>query len=216
MVDLTPSLLSGPLAGIAWLVAVCVLVLALRGASLKQALSRQTFPALLVALLVVWQLRAVTPDGPALHLLGAALLQLCAGWRLAMLGMAVVLAAHTVNGAGGLTSYGANFVLMGALPVTVSHLVTRTVNRRLPGNPFGFILIAGFAGAGLSMVAVLFATVGLLLAAGTIDADRLFEQYAYSGLLIVFPEAFVTGLIIAPLAMFYPQTVAMWAPPWEP
>ena len=99
--------------------------------------------------------------------------------------------------------------------MAVSHSVTRAVNRRLPGNPFGYILVAGFAGAGLAMVAVLAASTALLLAAGGVDASRLLAQYATSGILVVFPEAFLTGMLIAPLAMFYPQAVATWTPPWE-
>jgi len=200
----------GALAGAALLAALCV-----HGSRGEQALRGHAWPAMLVVVLVLWQMRAVTDEGPALHLLGAALLQLCFGWRLAVIGMTAVIAAHTANGAGSWAAFGVNVLLTGALPVAVSHAVTRAVNRRLHGNPFAYILIAGFGGGGLAMLAVLVASTALLLAAGAADTSRLLAQYASSGILVVFPEAFVTGALIAPLAMFYPQMVATWTPPWE-
>lgn len=173
------------------------------------------YPALLVAVLVLWQMRAVTADGLALHLLGATLLQLLFGWRLALVGLAAVIAGHTANGAGGWLGYGWNGLLLAALPVWLSHLLTRAVARRVPGNPFAYILVAGFAGGAISMAAALAATTALLLAAGKLAADRVLDQYALSGILLVFPEAFVTGAVIAWLAMFHPAAVATWEPPWE-
>jgi len=213
--DLDASMLPEPLALCALVAAAMLAAVCLHGARRDEALREHAWPGMLVLLLVLWQMRAVTDAGPALHLLGAALLQLCFGWRLAVLGLTVVIAAHTANGAGAWLALGVNVLLMAALPVAVSHAVTRAVNRRAPGEPFAYILIAGFAGAGLAMAAVLAASTGLLLAAGSGDPSRLLEQYALSGILVVFPEAFVTGMLIAPLAMFYPQAVATWTPPWE-
>lgn len=213
--DLDASLLSPFTLGAAWVASLAVIVLAARGAALADALRGHTLPALLVCLLLIWQMRAVTDDGPALHLLGAALLQLCVGWRLAILGIAAVLLTHTANGAGSFGAWGANMLISGILPVAVSHGFTRLVNRRLPGNPFAYIFIAGFAGAAASMIVVLGASIALLLALGFVDGTRLMEHYALSGILIVFPEAFVTGAVLAPLAMFYPHLVSTWTPPWE-
>ena len=213
--DLDASLLSPLALGVAWVASLAILAVAVRGADLADALRGHTLPGLLVCLLLVWQMRAVTDEGPALHLLGAALLQLCVGWRLAVLGIAAVLLTHTANGAGSFGAWGANMLISGILPIAVSHAFTRLVNRRLPGNPFAYIFIAGFAGAAASMVVVLGASVALLLALGLVDGTRILEQYALSGILIVFPEAFVTGAVLAPLAMFYPHLVSTWTPPWE-
>lgn len=213
--DLDAAALPSPLVALALLAAGGLVCACAWTARREPALRGHAWPAMLVLLLMLWQMRAVTDEGPALHLLGAALLQLCFGWRLAVLGIAAVIAAHTANGAGSWAALGVNVLLLGALPVAVSHAVTRAVNCRLPGNPFGYILVAGFAGAGLAMAAVLAASTALLLAAGGADASRLLAQYATSGILVVFPEAFLTGMLIAPLAMFYPQAVATWTPPWE-
>jgi uncharacterized membrane protein len=199
----------------ALLVFAALLGVAAWGAAREPALRAHRYPALLVSVLVLWQLRAVTVDGLALHLLGATLLQLVFGWRLALLGLAAVIAGHTANGAGGWLGFGCNGLLLAAFPVALSHVICRMVTRRAPGNPFAYILIAGFAGGGLSMVAVLTSTTALLLAAGGAVSDQVLDQYALSGILLVFPEAFVTGTIVAWLAMFYPSSVATWTPPWE-
>jgi len=213
--DLPSQLLPLPVSIPALMIFCALLAVAAPGAVREPALRAHRYPALLVSVLVLWQLRAVTVDGLALHLLGAALLQLVFGWRLALLGLAALIAGHTANGAGGWLAFGCNALLLGALPVGVSHFLSRAVIRRAPGNPFAYIFIAGFAGGGLTMVAVLACTTALLLVAGTAAADRVLDQYATSGILLVFPEAFVTGAIVAWLTMFYPRAVTTWNPPWD-
>ena len=213
--DLPSQLVPLPLAVVAFVVFAIALVAAGAGAVRESALRAHRYPALVVAVLVLWQLRALTVDGIALHLLGAALLQLVFGWRLALLGLGALIAGHTANGAGGWLALGLNGVLLAVLPVMLSHLLSREVSRRAPGNPFAYIFIAGFAGGALTMMAVIAGSTALLLGVGTTAADRVLDQYALSGVLLVFPEAFVTGTILAWLAMFYPCAVATWTPPWE-
>lgn len=213
--DLTAAALSVPVAVAAIPLFAAIVLVALAAGRRDSAWRGHRFPAALVCILVLWQMRAVTADGPALHLLGAVLLQLMFGWRLAIVGLAAVIAGHTANGAGSWLAFGWNGLLLAALPVAVGHAVTGAVARHAPGNPFAYILIAGFAAGALAMLAVLLATTALLLLAGTGDATRVLEHYAVSGILVVFPEAFVTGAVLAWLAMFYPQAVATWRPPWE-
>ena len=213
--DLHATLMPLPLAVAGLLLLALALLPALRGIGAEPGLRGHRFPAALVAVLVLWQLRATTVDGPALHLLGAALLQLLFGWRLALAGILAVLAAHTANGGAGWLAFGVNGLVAGVLPVAVSALVTRAVVRRMPGNPFAYILIAGFAGGGLAMACVMAASTGLLTLVSTLDASRVLAHYTMPGAMLVFPEAFITGAAVAWLAMFYPAAVATWRAPWD-
>jgi hypothetical protein len=146
-VDLTSPLLPLPLLVLGRAGAGGVLLRSLWHAEIRQGLRILTshgFPGALVVMLALWQLRALTPQGVALHVLGATMLQLMFGWRVALLGLALGLAAHTANGAGDWGSYGVNFVLMAVLPVLASAAVLWRVNRHLQGQPFAFILLAVF------------------------------------------------------------------------
>jgi len=88
------------------------------------------------------------------------------------------------------------------------------VRRCLPPNPFAFILGAGFAGA-LAMAAVGIASTGLLLATSAESADMVVDHYAVVFfLLLLYPEAFVTGAITPWLVMFHPAPVRGYGAPY--
>ena len=70
-----------------------------------------------VGLLLLWSIKAGIRPGLDFHLLGAMLLTLMFGARLAMLALAVVLLGVTLAGAAGWSSLGLNWLLTGALLV---------------------------------------------------------------------------------------------------
>lgn len=216
--DMTDHALPTWLLAVGWLAFIGALATALRACALRslpEGLRGHLYPASLVALLVLWQLRAVTTMGPALHVLGATLLVLMFGWRAAIVGLTLVLAGHTVNGAGDWMSFGVNGCTMVLVPVLVTQIVLSIVQRRLPNQPFGYILVSGFGGAGAAMTASLTACNVILLMIAEVDSDHTIMEFTAGGILLIFPEAFLTGTTVAWLAMFYPQAVRTWTPPWE-
>ena len=68
----------------------------------------------------------------------------------------------------------------------------------------------------LAMAASLAASSLVLLAASALDPDHLLAQFTLTGVLMLFPEAFLTGTTVAWLAMFYPAALSTWTPPWAP
>lgn len=215
--DMTHTPLPAWLLMLSWGGWFCALALALVGGALQSVLLAargHLYPAALVSLLLLWQLRAVTPLGPAFHVLGATLLVLMVGWRAALVGLCIVLIGHTANGAGDWGALGLNALSMVVAPVLVSQLVLQQVRRRFASHPFGYILLSGFAGAGAAMAACLTVSSLVLLLASSLDPDHLLAQFTLTGVLMLFPEAFLTGTTVAWLAMFYPAALCTWTPPW--
>lgn len=87
------------------------------------------------------------------HALGATALTLMFGWRLALFGLALVTVGVTLAGPGEWQALSINFLLMGALPVAVSHGIFRFVDSKLPNHFMVYVFLCGFFGAALAMAA---------------------------------------------------------------
>ena len=201
--------------GAFWSVVVLAALTAAR-AELGDALRNHVFPATVVAVLVVWQVRAPTPVGPSVHLLGATVMTVLFGWRLAILGLTVVLAGTALSGDGGWSALGVNGVTAIAVPVGASVATAWIVRRFLPPNPFAFIFGAGFAAGWISMVSAGLASGLWLLAGSPIPWHGIVEQYLVGYLLLPYGEAFLTGGVVAWLVAYYPHWVREYRAPYPP
>lgn len=177
---------------------------------LRDAARLHVFLGTCVALMVLWNIKAGVSPGLNFHFLGATLLTLMFGWPLALIAVSVVLLAVTLYGMGGWQAFSMNALLMGALPAGVSFAVWRLADRRLPHNLFIYIFVSGFFGAALSMAATGLASTLLHALSGAYDLDHLLSQYLPYYLLMVFPEAIITGTFIALLAVYRPQWLATY------
>ena len=214
--DLDVSRIPAPLAWAAVAPAVALLAVLIRRLGVRAigaALSRHVPLGATVAVLVIWQLRAAVEPAPAVHLLGAALLALMLGPALGALAMLLVVLAASANGAGDWSCVALNWLLLGALPAGVTALGLRLARTRLPDNPFVYILVCGFAGGGLSMAAVGAASGVLLVLATPLELSTVAASYWSAYLLLLFPEAFLTGAAVAWMSMFYPELVSTYSDP---
>jgi uncharacterized membrane protein len=160
-----------------------------------------------VALILVWSADAGVTPGLSFHFLGATVLTLMFGWRLALLGLSAVLFALTLNGDGGWSAFGLNGLMLAALPVAVSQLVYQQVDQRLPKHFFIYIFICAFLGAAAAMAATALASVVVLILSGVYSLERLSYEYLPFFPLIVFPEALLNGMIMTLLVALRPQWV---------
>ena len=165
------------------------------------------FLGVCVSLMVLWTLRAGILPGLNFHFLGATLLVLMFGWRLALIGLALVLAATTLSGKSGLSAYGLNALLMTLVPVLVSHAVQRLAVRSLPKHFFVYVFVQGFFNAGIAMACTGIVSSLAFLAGGVYSADRLASDYLPIYLLMVFPEALLTGSAISLMVVYRPTWV---------
>jgi len=182
----------------------------LRGAPWRRLIGPTTshlFLGTCVVLMVMWSLRAGIRPGLNFHLLGATLMTLMFGGWPAVLGISVVLLAITLYGMSGWESYGLNALLMGAWPALVSWTVYRLALRFLPRHLFVYIFVCGFFGAALAMAATGVASAAVFVLSGTYGFDSILSEYLPYFLLMVFPEAILTGSAVALLAVYRPEWI---------
>lgn len=160
-----------------------------------------------VALMLLWSIKTGIRPGLNFHLLGATVFTLMFGPYLAITGLSVVLLGATAFGLSGWGSFSANGLLMGFLPVLVSHLVFRLVDSKLPNHLFIYIFVNAFVGAALAMALTGLAATGLLAAAGVYALDYLLSQYLPYFLLMGWSEALLSGMVMTLLVVYRAQWV---------
>lgn len=157
-----------------------------------------------VGLMLLWSIKAGIKPGLNFHLLGATLLTLMFGPWLALAGLALVLVGVTLAGHAGWESFGANLLLMAALPVLASHAVYTLADRRLPNHLFVYIFVDGFACAGVAIL-LTGATATLLLAlSGVYAGSYLTSNFLPYYILMGWSEALLTGMAITLMTAFRP------------
>ena len=189
---------------------VLVLFLAVRRApwhTLKQESQLHVFLGTCVLLMPMWLIKTPILAGIDYHYLGATLLTLMFGWRLAIVGMSVVLAAAVFNGNLDWTAYPLNALVMGGLPVAVSHAVLRASERRLPPNYFIYVFVAAYAGAALAIAGAVLGAVTVLWLSGVYSIVQITDKYFPLIVLLMVPEAFITGMLIALMVALRPSWV---------
>jgi uncharacterized membrane protein len=163
-----------------------------------------------LVLVLAWHMRASAGPGLDMHLLGATLLTLIAGPRLALLSLTAVLVATTLNGDASWTQFGPNALVTVLVPIGASAAVLSITERYLPTHLFVYIFVAGFVGAGVSLLVSGLAASALLLLSGSFPVDVVAYQYAPYFLLLAFSEAWLTGIVVTALVVYRPEWVATY------
>lgn len=211
--ELTPALVGPPWQAFGLAAFAAALWWTGRGAPWRWLVESGAFARLAgaaAALLVVWLLRARPEGGPAFHLLGATLMTLAFGWRLAVLALAAVLAiAAGVTGnvaAAGVNGFGCILV-----PVGVSYGWARATERWLPPNPFVYVFSSAFFGAAVAVACAVAVSAALIACSGAAPAGELGANYVPTSLLLLFPEAFLTGALVTLAVVYRPSWLVSWS-----
>lgn len=163
-----------------------------------------------VALAVLWSVSARVDPGVAVHVLGTPLVALLLGWRLALVAaalaeLALILVGRSAPGAAPLS-----WLLSAALPAAVSWAVAWGARFRLPRNPFIFIFVCGFFGAGAALLATWLATVALLGFTGQpLPSGPGVPLWSFLPL-VLFPEAFINGALASMFIVYRPEWVRLY------
>ncbi len=211
VVHLTPELLP---AGVAWagnLIYILVLtVTAWKTPWWHLRISEDThvLMATCVTLLLIWSIEAGIAPGLNLHLLGVTLATLMFGWQFALLAITAVLLGDTVYAGTGWGTFGWNGLLLACWPVAVSWWVLRVTRQYLPRHFFIYIFVAAFFGAAVTICLVGAASTGLMYLLGVYSWGQLVRDYASAYVLLVFPEAFLTGVMMTLFVIYRPSWVA--------
>lgn len=159
------------------------------------------------ALAVLWLVRREFDSGLTMHFIGVTAVTLILDWPLALAAGALAQLALVLLGQDDVAALGANGVLRLLVPVLITVAIARALESRQPRNLFLYIFISGFFAAGFSAVGTVLSGMGLLHWSGQLQApDSLVELIGYL-LLVMFPEAFINGTVIAALIVFHPDWV---------
>ena len=161
----------------------------------------------IVVLMLIWSMKAGVKPGLDLHLLGATALTLMFGRQLAIVGLSVVMAAVTLNGAAGWEAYALNVLVTAVFPCLAAHVLLRVIERYLPANFFCYIFGAAFFGAAVAVVSTGMLASSVLWLAGVYTADMLVSEYLSYYALLGFAEAWLNGAAITLMVIYYPDWV---------
>ena len=161
-----------------------------------------------LALLVgLWSMKAGITPGLSLRFLLVSALTLMHGWQLAVIGGAMALAVLCYAGQAAWPSFGADLLCVAVVPALVTAWLHEQVHARLPHNYFVYFFVTVFLGSALAYNLAGLARVGILAAAGSLDAAHVGPEYFAVLPLMSFGEAFVNGMVMAMAVIYRPAWV---------
>jgi len=156
---------------------------------------------------LLWSIKASVGTTLTFHLLGASVASLLSGARLALLGVAVVVAVATALRDGFWANYALSVLVMGTVPVSITMAVHRATERYLPPNLFIYFFAVAFLGSGLAMTgSALAASAAVVLAA--VQPSMAFDEYSPYVLYLAFGEATVSGMLMTLIVVYRSSWVA--------
>ncbi|MEX6501672.1 energy-coupling factor ABC transporter permease [Pseudomonas zhanjiangensis] len=158
-----------------------------------------------VALFLLWLVRRDFESGLSYHLIGMTAVTLLLDWPLAILvGLAAQLGMLLV-GYQALAALGVNGVLLVLIPVLVTEVCALLVERAQPRNLFVYIFFCGFFPAALAALLCVLAGLGVLWLDGLFPMPVWLTDFVGYLWLVIFPEAFINGMLVTALVVFYPD-----------
>lgn len=169
---------------------------------------QHVFLGAVVALLTIWGIKAGISPGLGFHHLGATLFMLMFGWPLAIIGLTITMTASLMLQAPDWASLGINGMLSIVVPITFSYAILKLSQKYLADNFFIYIFICAFFGAGAAIAASRLCAIGLLSVISAYPNEQLIEESLQYLPLFMFPEAFVTGMLVTIFVVYRPDWVA--------
>lgn len=158
-----------------------------------------------VLLMVAWTLKASVDTGLGFHLVGATVLTLMFGWRLALVALAAALIGSYLALGGDPAAFAANLLLKGAVPVLVSQLLLDLAVRRLPHHVFIYIFVNGFFAAALAVLSQVLSIALVFAMTAAYAPAYLVSDYLAFAPLMMFGEAWITGMLVAIFVSYRPE-----------
>lgn len=174
----------------------------------EQATLQHVFYSACLALAVLWSIRAGLSSGLGIHFMGLTAATLVMGWPLALIAGAIGLLCVTIIGLESYSGFAVNFMVSVALPVFTSYWVLRFVQRKLPANPFVYIFLCGFFNGAISIFAVACTTSLMLGLLQVYSWEAVYEEYFMYLPLMLFPEAFINGMVVAGVMGTFPHLLS--------
>ncbi len=169
--------------------------------------NQHVFLGAVVILLTIWGIKAGISPGLGFHHLGATIFTLMFGWPMAVIGLTITMLASILLQASDWASLGINGFVSIIIPITVSYGILRLSHKWLPDNFFIYIFICAFFGAGIAIAFSRLSAIALLSLINAYPNEQLIEESLQYLPLFMFPEAFVTGMLITIFVVYRPDWV---------
>ncbi|WP_442112213.1 energy-coupling factor ABC transporter permease [Pseudomonas sp. NUPR-001] len=157
------------------------------------------------ALFALWLVRRDFDNGVSYHFIGMTAVTLLLDWPLAIVGGLLAQIGLILLGRQDLAAMGVNGLLFIGLPVLVTEVCAILVERAQPRNLFVYIFCSGFFAAALAALLCLLLGLGLLWFDGRFVMPEWIEDFIGYLWLIIFPEAFINGMVVSALVVFCPE-----------
>ncbi len=165
------------------------------------------FMAICIGLMVLWMMKAGIRDGMEYHFSGATLLTLMFGWQLAILGIMTEILILVIMDVVQWQVFAVNVFLMGVIPVIITSIILSLVERIQNNHFIIYFFVGAFANAALTIGISVFITSLFMVAAGAYSYDYITYEYTPYIFLMIYPEAFLTGLVLIIMIVNFPQWV---------
>ena len=196
-----------------WLVDVLyalALIAALRMAPWRRLVEAgliHVFLGTVVALMLLWHLRADVQPGLSFHLLGLTAVTLIFGWSLAVVAASLALIGVYLNTGAEWSGFAMNAMVAGVVPITLTQALLILIRWYLPKQFFVYVLVNGFLTAGFVGVACAYLVTWLLVLSGAYSFAQLDQSFLPFFPLMFLPEAMLNGWIMVILVAFRPHWV---------
>jgi len=169
--------------------------------------SQHVYFGAMVMLMLLWGIKAGISPGLGFHHLGATLFTLMFGWPLAISGLAAILFASLLLQHNELLVFGINGLLSIVVPVFSSVAILKLSQKYLSDNFFIYIFVVAFFGAGIAVAMSRFSAMFILSLVNAYPDARLVAESLLYTPLFMFPEMFITGMLISIFVVYRPDWV---------
>jgi len=164
--------------------------------------------AAIIAVVLLWSLKASLADGFTFHLLGMAGIALALGTSLALLSAAVAMFVVAVMQQAAVSQVGIAWLTLGLVPIFTIDVVRRLSERYLPPNLFVYVFVVAFAGTAVSVLTAMVTSIVTWSLVSERPLAALAATYLPIAIQLGFGEALLTGMILTILVVYKPHWVA--------
>lgn len=161
--------------------------------------------AMSLVLLFTWQGAASLSGSTNFHFLLMGATTLMFGWQFASLAGGMALVGLGLLGKIDWNLIGLNWLLMAILPSLIVWQLAKWAYRYLDRNFFVFVLFSGFLASSMALLISLSVTTLVLLTSEQMTWDTLQHDFVRYFPMIVLPEGFLNGMIVAVLILLKPH-----------
>lgn len=163
------------------------------------------------AILIVaglWFVRSDVVGGVNFHLMASTALYLMFNWQFAFLAVIAINFAVYLNDGISLGLIPTNVLLLGGVPLLITHYLLIAAQKWLPHNFFVYVFVNCFFAAALSMFVVSLTSAGLYYFFASEAVFQTIQNVLPFVLMLSIPEAALNGIFMSSLIVYKPAWVA--------